>query len=287
MQSKSKCFRLTLVAAGLAIAASAAFAAESNSGQLSKQEHQVSQSNHLDAKVISFVYHPKRIYEIKTRVGMFTVIQFPKGERIKGVAISDTTFWGYHVTGDKQRLLIRPMEEGRYNSATVITDKSTYLFSLRSYGDHHPWYQYVDWKVSEDAAPATGVLGGDVPGLIELSSKSSPAAVTGLEDQSDSEKQKKDPSSWVVDIAKAHFDYRIENETNAPFAPLRVFDDGTFTYIQMPKVQDMPALFAMNKDGSIRLVDYVVKGNYILVQRVLPGILLKLDDQEVRVIRYE
>ena len=279
-----------MVSAGLVFTAPASLASDHKTKQkpaIAAEERQVAQDNRLDAKVISFVYHPKRIYEIKTRVGMFTVIQFPKGERIKGVAISDTTFWGYHVTGDKQRLLIRPMEEGRYNSATVITDKSTYLFSLRSYGDHHPWYQYVDWKVSEDAAPATGVLGGDVPGLIELSSKSSPAAVTGLNEQQDDKKQDKDPSNWVVDIAKAHFNYRIENETNAPFAPLKVFDDGTFTYVQMPRVQDMPALFAVDKDGSIRLVDYVVKGNYILVQRVLPGLLLKLDDQEVRVIRYE
>ncbi len=278
-----------VASAGLVFTVSSSWAATHKTKQKpAAEEQQVAQDNRLDAKVVSFVYHPKRIYKIETRVGMFTVIQFPKGEKIKGVAISDTTFWGYHVTGDKQRLLIRPMEEGRYNSATVITDKSTYLFSLRSYGENHPWYQYVDWKVSEDAAPATGVLGGDVPGLIELSSKPSPATVTGLDGhQSSGEKREKDPSDWVVDIAKAHFNYRIENETNAPFAPLKVFDDGTFTYVQMPRVQDMPALFAVDKDGSIRLVDYVVKGNYILVQRVLPGLLLKLDDQEVRVIRYE
>jgi hypothetical protein len=50
-------------------------------------------------------------------------------------------------------------------------------------------------------------------------------------------------------------------------------------------VQDLPAIFAIDEQGNTRLVDYVVKGSNVMVQRIVPGLLLKLDDAEVKVVR--
>lgn len=230
----------------------------------------------------TFAYSPNKVYEIQSRTGMWTVITLEDDEITEGVYLSDTTFWHKKVTADRRRVLVRPTESGRFNSGSLITNKRTYELVFKSYGKNSSWFQRVTWKFNEDADPAFGVFKS---GEMELSL---PEKVSegGAEDVKAGESGDA-MSGWTVDISKANFNYTIENSRSAPFAPTRVFDDGTFTYIQMPKVQDLPVVFAIGDDGEIRLVDYVVKKNYILVQRVLPGILLRLDEQEVTVVRHD
>lgn len=237
-----------------------------------------------ETKLVSFPYSPNRVYEIQTRIGMWSVITLEDDERVTGFNLSDTTFWGRKVTNDRKRVMVRPTEQGRFNSASLITNKRTYELVFKSYGEGFPWYQRITWKFQEEADPAFGVFKGDVD-LVTAGTDSSTGVLTpaGSVNSSSDESD----TGWTVDVSKAHFDYQILNEGRAKFAPIRVFDDGKFTYIQMPNVQDLPALFAIDEDGSVRLVDYVVKRGYILVQRVLPGILLKLGEQEVKVMRNE
>jgi type IV secretion system protein VirB9 len=214
------------------------------------------------------------------RVGQWTIIEFPPDEAIEGSILSDTTFWNNRVTGDRKRLLVRPLESGRSNSATVITNKNTYLFTFDSQADGE-WYQYVTWRYQPEVPPAYGIFGGDAPQITGLAV---PHSADGT-DQKAAPYQRTVESGWTVDIARAHFGYDIINKDNAAFAPIKVFDDGTFTYLQLPAVQDLPAIFAIDEQGNTRLVDYVVKGSNVMVQRIVPGLLLKLDDAEVKVVR--
>lgn len=230
----------------------------------------------------TFVYSPDKVFEIQSRVGMWTVITLPDDEQITGFLPSDTTFWNAKVTKDRKRAMVRPTDEGRFNSASLITNKHTYELTFKSYGKGFAWYQRVNWSFNDDEDPAFGIFSGDAVNLTSI-----------MESDSDKIKSKQDnakaadPTNWNVDISNAHFNYKIQNSKGAKFAPTRVFDDGVFTYIQMPKVQDLPALFAIGENDQVRLVDYVVKNNYILVHRVLPGLLFKLDGEEVTVRRYE
>jgi type IV secretion system protein VirB9 len=274
-------FRTVIMISLAAALCGPAFAAtDSTSSNLKEDESRIEQPNDGFARVVELVYHPKRINRLKMRVGQFTIIEFPPDENILGAILSDTTFWGYQVTGDRKRLMIRPMESGRSNSATVVTNKNTYLFTLDSQAEGE-WYQYVTWRYQPEVPPAYGIFGGDAPQITGLATRSSGEGA-GQQVNPD---QRSIESGWTIDIARAHFGYDIINKDNAPFAPVKVFDDGTFTYLQLPAVQDMPAIFALDEQGNTRLVDYVVKGTRIMVQRVVPGLLLKLDDAEVKVVR--
>lgn len=228
-----------------------------------------------------FSYSPTKVYEIQSRTGMWTVVTLEEDEMIEGVYLSDTTFWSQKVTADRRRVMVRPTEPGHFNSGTLVTNKRTYELAFKSYGQGSSWYQRVTWKFNEDADPAFGIFKTDETNIGFMEARGAAPAHSG-----DTVTENGD-DGWKVDIAKANFNYSIKNSNSAPFAPTRVFDDGVFTYIQMPRVQDMPVIFAIGNDGEIRLVDYVVKNNYILVQRVLPGIMLRLDEQEVTVTRHE
>lgn len=79
--------------------------------------------------------------------------------------------------------------------------------------------------------------------------------------------------------------YASIRDNVAPFKPAMVFDDGKFTWIQLPSdVQEIPAIFALGADGTAELVNFTVRRNYFVVQRLFPdGALLKLRKDEVRV----
>ncbi|MFD2274187.1 TrbG/VirB9 family P-type conjugative transfer protein [Undibacterium arcticum] len=57
-----------------------------------------------------------------------------------------------------------------------------------------------------------------------------------------------------------------------------------FTYIRMPQqLQELPALFLLTPDNDAELINYVVHGEYLVVQRLIDRVLLKIGKQEVRI----
>ena len=50
-------------------------------------------------------------------------------------------------------------------------------------------------------------------------------------------------------------------------APIRVFDNGQFTYFDFSDKQTLPAIFIANKKGKESLVNYHQQGRYVVVER--------------------
>ena len=84
----------------------------------------------------------------------------------------------------------------------------------------------------------------------------------------------------MVDAERVNFGWSITG--SAPFRPTIVFDDGRFTYIRLPAVQDMPALFAIDA-GQMRVIDYAVRGDTMVVPRVSEAFVLRLGSQSVEI----
>ena len=77
----------------------------------------------------------------------------------------------------------------------------------------------------------------------------------------------------------------LTTTTSPSVDALLVFDDGRFTWIRVgTEVQELPALFVMSEQGA-ELANYLVKGEYLLVQRLVPAAMLKLGKTEVRIDR--
>jgi type IV secretion system protein TrbG len=75
-----------------------------------------------------------------------------------------------------------------------------------------------------------------------------------------------------LSVDKLNFAYKFKEDKGKPrFMPLRVFDDGIRTYIQMPeslKVEDAPVVVLTGKDGKEQLVNYRLKHNTYVVDRL-------------------
>ena len=84
-----------------------------------------------------------------------------------------------------------------------------------------------------------------------------------------------------------NFDYRLSGDS-PDWKPVRVFDDGRQVFIQMPEdiaTTDMPPLFVLGTDGDAELVNYRVRGNYYVVDRLFRAAELRLGERNQTVVR--
>ncbi len=79
----------------------------------------------------------------------------------------------------------------------------------------------------------------------------------------------------AVDPAQLNFAYTVAGP-NVPWKPVRAFDDGSNVYVQMPagmKSSEAPALL-INAGSGTQMVNYRVKGNYYVVDRLFSDAIL-------------
>jgi type IV secretion system protein VirB9 len=80
------------------------------------------------------------------------------------------------------------------------------------------------------------------------------------------------------EISKIKFNYIVSG--NRSIKPVQVFSFNGFVYLFMPgKMQSMPAFFIMSH-GHLDLVNYIVKGRYIVVERLFKKGALKLGNKQ-------
>lgn len=236
-----------------------------------------------DSRLVQFNYDEDNTFLVLAKPKAVTHIQFAADEVLQSVAAGDTSQWELTPTKNRKNLFVKPKYEDLETSMTVITDQRTYQFVLRSTGDGKKWYQRISWLY-----PKSIVLEADVQ--IE---QVGPAAAPGGPRQP----RPLNPAinlgdqSLLTGIAaeglqpdSLRFNYQIEGD--AAFKPLMAFDDGKFTYLKMPPdLQVMPVLFAVIEGQDYALVNYVVKGDYMVAQRLIDTAVLKLGKSEVRITK--
>jgi type IV secretion system protein VirB9 len=85
-------------------------------------------------------------------------------------------------------------------------------------------------------------------------------------------------------LERLNFAYTVHGQ--APFRPAQVLDDGRFTYIRLPaNLQEMPALFVLGESGEGELVNYTLRGGFLVVQRLADRFVLRLGRSEVTIAR--
>jgi type IV secretion system protein VirB9 len=75
------------------------------------------------------------------------------------------------------------------------------------------------------------------------------------------------------------FDYSWKRKGRFPWEPAAVFDDRAHTYVRLPGSgvgQESPVLFEIDAKGGLALVNYAVRGRYLVADRVLGRAVLVL-----------
>ena len=194
-----------------------------------------------------------------------TDIQLQPGETITDVALGDTERWMATpaASGDPRNavphLAVKPQVPGIETNLTIYTTKHIYHLLLRSRGRA---MQDVEFYYPDE--------------LSEVMKAADTAAASAKQEATD---PPGDSDNIVkvaaVDPAQLNFAYTVAGP-NIPWKPIRAFDDGSHVYLQMPagmKSSEAPALL-INAGSGTQMVNYRVKGNYYVVDRLFSDAIL-------------
>lgn len=217
-------------------------------------------------RIVRYTYSPDVIFRILSMPNQTTHLELGEDEGVKEVpAIGDQAQW--IVTGGPRHLFIKPLRFDLETSLTLVTNKRTYQFQLiagksenaKVYQKVSFWYPDRDLEVKLHKEAETAVA---------------EAEKNRLSDQ---------VVAANVDPATLDFGFKIEGE--ASFKPTAAYTNGKFTFLVMPNTQDSPAIFLLDDDNNPSLINYQVKSNMIVVERVATKLLLKLGNSEVKITK--
>lgn len=97
------------------------------------------------------------------------------------------------------------------------------------------------------------------------------------------------PVATGLAIEQLHFNYTISGDRPA-WRPLRVFDDGSKTYVEFPASLangEAPPLFLVGADGKAELVNYRLRDRFYIVDRIFDAAELRLGLKKQQIVRID
>jgi type IV secretion system protein VirB9 len=205
----------------------------------------------LDPRIQTILYDPNQVVLLRGTLGYQFMLEFAPGEKIETVSIGDSLAWQVTPNRHSDVLFIKPIAQSGNTNLTVLTDERRYAFELRVDQPHA-------------GTPVLYVARMVYPQKVEAVPTDAPPPPEAPPVMAN--------TSYVVTGSMA-------------LKPSRIFDDGQMTYFQFPQNGAVPAIFAVQADGSESLVNYVVRGPYIVVEQVAGRFKLR-DGKEVATVEF-
>lgn len=233
---------------------------------------QPSRSGYFNAVQV-YPYSDGALYQVYTAPGQVTDIALQAGEQLVGpgpVAAGDTVRW---IIGDTEsgsgatrqiHILVKPTRADLQTNLVINTDRRTYHLELRA--TERTYMASVSWSYPQDELIA-------------------------LRRQNDRAQEMQAAAVSPLDALESlNFRYRIEGD-NPAWRPVRAFDDGQQVFIEFPSgiaQGGMPPLWIIGAQGGAELVNYRVRGRFMVVDRLFGGAELRLGadrQRRVRIVR--
>jgi type IV secretion system protein VirB9 len=203
-----------------------------------------------------------RLYAAPERV---SDIILQSGEKLSAVSAGDTVRWVIGDTmsgsGDGQRVhvLVKPFAPGLKTNLVIATDRRSYHLQLES--TEKTSMAAISWTYPQDQIIALHLQNAEAEAVQPVASN--------------------------LCLENIRFRYAITGD-NPPWRPARAFDDGRHVYIEFPARIDQgeaPPLFIVGADGGSELVNYRMRGNYYIVDRLFAAAELRLGSNSQQVVR--
>jgi type IV secretion system protein VirB9 len=183
-------------------------------------------------------------------------ISMQAGENITAVHVGDQARWqvAAATSGGQvktQHLVIKPLDVGLETSLMVATDKRTYHMRLRS---HRTEYMpRVSFIYTDDAM----------------------LVFNRTEQQQQQQRQANTLPETQEYLPDLDFGYQIEGK--AAWKPVRVYNDGKKTVIQMPSTMqqtEAPTLLVLDSHDDEQIVNYRLQGDRYIVDQIFDRAVL-------------
>ena len=214
-----------------------------------------------------YPYTEGALYRLYASPGQVSDVALQPGEELVSVSAGDTVRWvvGDTISGSgntaRAHVLVKPISSGIRTNLMIATNRRTYHLELESV--EGGYMAALSWRYPAD----------ELAGLTARNERAISRDAGSIESG--------------LTLEGLNFDYRLSGDS-PDWKPVRVFDDGRQVFIQMPEdiaTTDMPPLFVLGADGDAELVNYRVRGNYYVVDRLFRAAELRLGERNQTVVR--
>lgn len=207
------------------------------------------------------------LYRLYTAPEQVSDIALQPGETVISIAAGDTARW---VIGDtasaagaarRAHILVKPAAAGLRTNLIVATDRRVYHVEL----------------VSTARSPMAGIA-WTYPDDLMLTLRTTAAAARDAE-----------PVAAGIAVETLNFNYALSGDSPA-WRPLRVFDDGRQVFIEFPPglgSGEAPPLFVIGSGRQVELVNYRLRGQYYVVDRLFDAAELRIGERRQQVVRID
>ncbi|GAB4530692.1 MAG: P-type conjugative transfer protein TrbG [Amphiplicatus sp.] len=211
------------------------------------------------------------LYRLYAAPEQVTDIALEPGEVLNSVSAGDTVRWivGDTVSGgpnsrnggEQVHILVKPIAPSLKTNLVITTDRRAYHLEMRSFRE--TYMAAISWTYPQD----------------QLSRRREQAALANG----------KAEQVVAANVNAADLNFRYEIEGDRPhWRPVRAFDDGRQVFIQFPEniaQGEAPPLFVLSAKGAPELVNYRMRGNYYVVDRLFAAAELRLGQKRQQVVR--
>jgi type IV secretory pathway VirB9-like protein len=232
------------------------------------------------------------------------LIELEEGELVLNTVTGDTARWLLDRAAAGPRaatavIVAKPTACNLTTNLVITTDRRIYQVTLdarpcrseEGENPHEPFtrllrFYYPDelvrtWASAEEARRAAADTAARAAAAEAL-------AVTPL----GAHGQGRDAQDAGLPFAALHFGYRWTRSGKYPWTPAAVFDDQVHTYIRLPGTgvgQEAPVLFLIDRHGATALLNYTIRGQYYVTDRVFERAALVLgsgkDQRRLEIVR--
>jgi type IV secretion system protein VirB9 len=212
-------------------------------------------------------------------------VELAHGEQVLHVATGDSERWAVQPAatgagGATPLLFVKPSACNVTTNLVVTTDRHVYQLLLdsppceeaadRGYNPHLPYTPLVRFYHPNE--------------FVETWSRANARAADAAEAEARSV-----PLAGGADLDTLHFSYTWHLEHRFPWQPAQVFDDGIHCYIHLPsrpKDLEAPVLAVLDDSGKQTLINYAVRGDYYVTDRLFHRAVFLLGDRRLVLERH-
>lgn len=199
-----------------------------------------------DSRIRTLRFSENEVYQYIGHYGYQSFIEFGQHEKIQTVSVGDSVSWLINPSGN--RLFLKPIDQNALTNMTVITDKHQYLFELH-------------------AEETKNIRDKNLVFEVRFVYEPTQPPEMGISQFEEFPEVDKHPE-------KFNFNYTVRG--SSLIEPLRVFDDGNFTYFEFrDQNAEIPAFFNVDANLDESLINFRKRGNYIVVERVASRFTLR------------
>ncbi|WOE76747.1 P-type conjugative transfer protein VirB9 [Alterisphingorhabdus coralli] len=227
----------------------------------------IPQAGALDKRVRTAVYNPDQVFAVTAGFRSAVEIVLERGETITNIAVGDSVSWEVAPSGNI--IFLKPREHAGPTNMIVTSqmgrETRMYHFALKAQRGAKTQRSNVMFGLrfrypQADAARAAVVEQQRLQAAAyQLEANAIAIALDA-----------------AVTTGPRNLNYMI---AGAPeLAPTEITDNGVSTVLRFPRNQPVPAIFKVLPDGSESVVNYTVKGEFVVINELVSQLRLRMGD---------